>query len=251
MYRDDVHDFCRDTGCHDPTKFEDLLFTLPVASHRAYFTDDAHLGTCFRDAVIGTHREGVKDKEVSDFILRGLEAKGQLHECPTDPDRTVLILQRRTRRLLNAEDLQAEAKRQGLFATVVEFDGMGVPDQIAAVRCCKLFVAVMGAGQQWVSFMRRGSTLLSIGWKNWKAEYYKKYAQEAGVHFLVALTDIVKPDFNNPTVKKVFGSKLKDASYRAQIVSSAHKQLAKNSDVELRFKDFNPALKSTFNGLKS
>jgi len=31
FYRDDVHDFCRDTGCHDPTKFEDLLFTLPVS----------------------------------------------------------------------------------------------------------------------------------------------------------------------------------------------------------------------------
>lgn len=30
LYRDDVHSFCRDTGCHDPTKFEDLLFTLPL-----------------------------------------------------------------------------------------------------------------------------------------------------------------------------------------------------------------------------
>ena len=34
FYRDDVHSFCRDTGCHDPAKFEDLLFTLPLVSYR-------------------------------------------------------------------------------------------------------------------------------------------------------------------------------------------------------------------------
>ena len=40
VYRDNVHDFCRDTGCHDPTKFEELLFTLPIKSHAAYFAND-------------------------------------------------------------------------------------------------------------------------------------------------------------------------------------------------------------------
>jgi len=159
-------------------------------SHRAYFTDDAHLGTCFRDAVIGTHREGTKDSEVSDFILKGLIASkqaaaggkgggGGMDACPSDADRTVLILQRRTRRLLNAEALAEGVRAKGLFARILEFDDLDVPDQIKAVRCCKLFVAVMGAGQQWVSFMRRGSALLSIGWRNWKADYYKKYVRNS------------------------------------------------------------------------
>jgi hypothetical protein len=126
---------------------------------------------------------------VSDFILKELtRAQGKqpppgvaavadvndVSTCPTDADRTVLILQRRTRRLLNAQALADAAVAKGLFASVVEFDDLGVPEQIRAVRCCKLFVAVMGAGQQWVSFMRRGSAMLSIGWKNWKPDYYKK-----------------------------------------------------------------------------
>ena len=38
-------------------------------------------------------------------------------------------------------------------------------------------IAVMGAGQQWATFMRPGSTLLSIGWSKWKNDYYAKYAR--------------------------------------------------------------------------
>ena len=46
----------------------------------------------------------------------------------------------------------------------------------------------MGAGQQWATFMRPGSTLLSIGWSKWKNDYYAKYARvrmgwSEGVHF--------------------------------------------------------------------
>ena len=173
FYRDDVHDFCRDTGCHDPTKFEDLLFTLPFVDHRAYFSSqqEKHLNVCFKDAVMGTHRDGTSDKEVSNFILQGLgmvpassapaaadsasstkavaavsspasssssssvfqQQQQQQWTCPTDPDRTVLILQRRNRRLLNAEELAKLATTQGLFGRVVEFDGMPVIEQIFTV----------------------------------------------------------------------------------------------------------------------
>jgi len=74
-----------------------------------------------------------------------------------------------------------------------------------------------------------------------------RYAGEAGVKFLSVDTPLVTPDFNNPTVKKFFGDKLKSASYRDQLTKEAHKQLAKNSDVQLPLKDLHVALKSIFN----
>jgi len=271
FYRDDVHDFCRDTGCHDPTKFEDLLFTLPFVDHRAYFAkEDTHLNVCFRDAVLGTSREGVSDREVSNHILQGLgmaapqaaasasAGANTKMTCPTDPERTVVILQRRNRRLLNAQDLAAFVETQTttltsggdkgpLFARVVEFDGMNVTQQMFTVRCCKLFVAVMGAGQQWVSFMRKGSTLLSIGWRNWNADYYKGYAKEAGVTFVAVETSQVVPNFEDKTVVKFFGeNKLKAAAFRKELQATAHKQVAKASDVTLPTAQLMLTLKNTF-----
>jgi hypothetical protein len=118
------------------------------------------MNVCFKDAVMGTHRDGTSDKEVSNFILQGLGmvpapnpaaadsptkavsassssvssvSQQQQRTCPTDPDRTVLILQRRNRRLLNAEELAKLATAQGLFGRVVEFDGMPVVEQIFTV----------------------------------------------------------------------------------------------------------------------
>jgi len=294
FYRDDVHDFCRDTGCHDPTKFEELLYTLPIRSHRAYFTDDAHLGVCFKDAVIGTHRMGVKDKDVSNLIVQGLsnkmkwekqkqndnhhneedEEEGQGGEdghkskhkhhhgkdtnevdaltstCPSDPDKTVLILQRQNRKLLNVEELSKIVKTYSkgkLYVNIVEFEDASVLQQIITVRCCKLFIAVMGAGQQWVSFMRSGTTLLSIGWSNWNANYYSKYAKENNVKFIPVITNDVTPNFNDPTIIKFFGAdKLKSQSYRNELLRSGNKQIAKYSDVRLPEKDMMNVLRSTF-----
>lgn len=164
------------------------MYTQKV-SHRAYFTDDQHLNVCFRDAVMGAHRLGTSDREIGEFIVRGLgldnrqkgsdsggEAGHQSGQCPTDADRTVLVLQRNSRKLLNADEIAnwASSSSPGLHARIVTFEGMAVLEQMQAVRCCKLLIAVMGAGQQWVSFMRRGSVLLSVGWKNWRADYYQK-----------------------------------------------------------------------------
>jgi hypothetical protein len=85
-----------------------------------------------------------------------------------------LILQRKSRRLLNAEELGETARAAGFAVRLVDFEELGVLEQLKEVRCASLFLAVMGAGQQWASFMRPGTTLASIGWKNWKAEYYAK-----------------------------------------------------------------------------
>jgi hypothetical protein len=230
-----------------------LLFTLPVISHRAYFTDNKHLNVCFHDAVIGTHRIGVKDSDVSAHIIQGLENKlrwsgggnALTATCPSDPEKTVLILQRQNRKLLNAEALATMVRQKGLHATVAEFEGASVLQQISTARCCKLFIAVMGAGQQWVSFMRPGSTLFSIGWTNWNANYYAKYAKENNVKFVTVNTNDVHPNFDDPTIVKFFGKdKLKSESFRKSLVG--HKQVAKYSDVNLSEKDLHSILRSVF-----
>lgn len=257
--------------CHDPTKFEDLLYTLPIVSHRAYFTDDAHLGVCFRDAVLGTHRMNFKDSELSNYIVKGLEnrikwsnAGGENQEveilgslnsksnrqafnskCPTDPEKTVLILQRRSRRLLNAEALATIIRSKGLYANVALFEDATVLQQLATVRCCKLFIGVMGAGQQWVSFMRPRTTLLSIGWTNWKATYYEKYARENNVNFYSVITQDIHPDYDSPTVIKKFGKdKLQSEAFRKSILSD--KTIAKNCDVNMPEKDLHAILRNVF-----
>ena len=138
--------------------------------------------------------------QVAEFVLRGLgfsganELAGPDRRCPTkDPDRTVVILQRKSRRLRNVGALAERARARGLEAVVVEFESATeVLEQIATVRCCRLFVSVMGAAQQWVSFMRPQSTLLSIGWINWKTTYYEKFAKDAGVKFIGVTTTKVR-----------------------------------------------------------
>lgn len=65
LYRHDLHSFCHE-GCHDPTKFEDFLFTLPVTTHLAYYR---HRPACFREAVFGTITFDSIPKEAMSFIV--------------------------------------------------------------------------------------------------------------------------------------------------------------------------------------
>lgn len=56
----------------------------------------------------------------------------------------------------------------------------------------------------------------------------------------------VRPNWEDPTVVKLFGAKLKQASTRQQLQSSHNKQVMKYSDVALPLEDFMPVLKATF-----
>ena len=56
FYRHDLHGYCK-TGCHDPTKFEPFLRTLPVSTHLAYYR---HPPVCFREALFGTKHAKVR-----------------------------------------------------------------------------------------------------------------------------------------------------------------------------------------------
>ena len=133
-YRDDVHSFCRESGCHDPTRFQDILSTLSIRGHRAYFKSKSNV--CYHEALLGTDRHGVGEKDVVNYVVRKMrEEQGAKGECK-DYDKRVIILQRSNRRLVNAEELAKEARSKGLSAEVVTFDNASIADQIATVSCC-------------------------------------------------------------------------------------------------------------------
>jgi hypothetical protein len=67
------------------------------------------------------------------------------------------------------------------------------------------------------------------------------------VAFVSAETSQVTPNFEDKTVVKFFGAdKLKSASYRKELEKTAHKQVAKASDVALPPAQLAPTLKSVF-----
>ena len=280
LYRDDVHSFCRDTGCHDPTRFEPFLYALPVRSHRAYFTSQEHLNVCFRDAVLGTPDPATSGREVSSFLASRLMHQaatatgaggaagaagrtsgggrggggGGLCGADNDPSRTVVVLQRESRRIANMDEIVAAVRQlkvapgagkgrtfssaQPLNVRVAIFENASIAEQLSTVACCGLLVAVMGAGQQWVSFMPRGSTLLSVGWQNWRGDYYEVYAKAAGVRFREISASKVMPNFKHPTIQKQHSEKdLASAAYRQALLKKADKQVMKYSDVKLNPRD--------------
>ena len=118
---------------------------------------------------------------MADFIANNLLATSHTQRGRCEGMAAVVILDRVHRRILNAEALAARARGLRHAATVVRFEGMTLPEQFRIVRCASLLVSVHGAGQQWVTFMRKGTRILSIGWKDWPPNYYKQAAKDAGV----------------------------------------------------------------------
>ena len=168
---------------------------------------------------------------------------------PISEDETVVLLQRRSRRIVNLEDIAKTLRKlkvkspsssnvnsrttySSLNVRVALFENASITEQISTAHCCRLFFGVMGAGQQWVSFMRRGSMLLSVGWQNWRGDYYAKYAKGAGVRFKEIKAARVLPKFDHPTVVKHFGKEeLRNSDFRQNLIRKGDKQIMKYSDV--------------------
>jgi hypothetical protein len=95
--------------------------------------------------------------------------------------------------------------------------------------------------------MPKGSTLLSVGWQNWRGDYYQKYAQAAGVRFREVKASRVYPNFEHPTIVKLHGRKgLNSAQYRDQLVRKGDKQVMKYSDVAVNPRDLLKVVCQTF-----
>lgn len=244
LYRDDVHRFCRDTGCHDPTRFEPFLRTLGIRDHGAFFKlalPPPHTGICFPEAVLGTHPLGSGIPDAIAHIKQWLPPADLPGACTAD--REVTILQRITsRRLVNAVELRDAAQALGLSSRVVALENMSLAEQLTIANCSAALVAVMGAGQQWVSFMRPGSALLSVGWDNWPVGYYEQFADAARVRFVPLRTKgSVTPNWTQPMV-----TKLRTKAKNHTLSKGERILVAKHSDVSLPVPQLTAALCKLF-----
>ena len=174
-----------------------MLYTLPIVGHLAYFragpsilmrlqqayTDPAHdaqhaphtphapyappeahelpRAVCFRDAVLGTDRSGVTDRDMAEHIVQGLEIDTRTPESSVSDGlgtgagvgdgstgegitgtvtacgnykRVLTILQRTNRRITNIPELEraarvAVASTERLVVNVVKFGGLGLQRQ--------------------------------------------------------------------------------------------------------------------------
>ena len=98
-----------------------------------------------------------------------------------------------------------------------------------------MLVSVHGAGQQWVSFMRRGSVLVSLGWKHWRPDFYRQAAVAAGVSFRGVLISDPQPNHEAPLVQAVESGQV---NVRGAGSASLPELLAKWSDVRMPMRAF-------------
>lgn len=202
LHRHDLHSFCHGR-CHNASAFDALLYTLPISAHFGYTVHPPNV--CFHEAMLGTFSSEqahsiVRSQTVAAHIahrLLGPLAADELVQC----ERTVLVLDRERRRILNAEEVGAAARARGLFAHVVRFEGTTFDSQLRHMRCAQLVVSVHGAGQQLLVFMRPGATLLSIGWEGHTPDWFLLDALDAHLRFHRVITDQLMAPPANESIK--------------------------------------------------
>ncbi len=145
--------------CQSRDRFKELITAFGV---RQYY-DTYHAfpaKTCYRNAVLGWIPS---DSEiVSDFVINRIPF--DINNC--DPLKTVTIIQRLNRQILNLEELLKAAKDMGFKNTqVFTFENMTFSEQYAIIRCTDILIGVRGAGLQWLTFMRPNRGLMELSWK--------------------------------------------------------------------------------------
>ena len=156
-------------SCYNPLRFQELLLTLGVRPWHGWY-GYAPTNTCYTNAVFGYIDSNINEREAENYVMA---AMGYMPEqCPTGP--TVTILQRKTRRILNAEQLQNASKALGLSRTFLyEFEDLPVREQFKIASCSDILIGVQGAGMAWLYFMPNTSGLIEIAWpqKQWISRY--------------------------------------------------------------------------------
>ena len=179
FYNKPIWDFDTSDGCHDPSRYEAILFALSIRQPH-YTYHKAPGSTCYKDAVLGAYSKKIWVGEPENYVAKMLGAHSSL--CP---NRRVLIQQRRNRKILNADELKRAAEEIGFnWTDVVTFEDVTLRQQLKNVACSDILVGVQGAGLEWLRFMRPGSGVLEIAWpkKHWPF-FYGGYAEHSRINY--------------------------------------------------------------------
>ena len=174
--------------CYDVRTYEGLLFLLNFdREHDVFYRMPSN--TCFRHAVFGNADFSSGKRQAAEYVIRKLGIDYQ--RCP---DNVVTIIRRRTRRILNQDQLINVTILEG-FANVqaVDMEELSLDDQIRTIACTTVLVGVQGAGLQWAVFMRSGSTLVEIAWpqKHWNF-YFNGYITPYNIYHRGVLAKYVR-----------------------------------------------------------
>ncbi len=117
FYYDDIWKLDRSNGCHNPARYEQLIFALSIKKeHISYHMSPTNI--CYYNATFGYDVKSIKHTDVKYYIYKKFRVNLQKCKYPT-----ITIQQRKLRRIMNAEVLKQEAIKFGWTNTdVVTFE---------------------------------------------------------------------------------------------------------------------------------
>jgi len=111
--------------------------------------------------VFGTRFSGTRKRDVIDHVVQELK----LAYKPISKYKSVIIIERKDRRIPNIQDLTKAAEQMGFkHVQVVALERLTVREQMANLVATDILIGVHGAGLQWAIFMRPGSAVIEISW---------------------------------------------------------------------------------------
>ena len=171
--------------------FQDFLYSFPIRRYH----DSWHnvKGTvCYKNAVFGYYRKNFDWKELRNY----LGTSYGFQEC----DRNVIkvtILNRLTRRILNAEELRNATLALGLKNVEIHtFEGKSLIEQYRIIYCTDILIGVQGAGLGWIYLLRHTSGLIELAWPKYKWGFrYKGRAKGAKIQVETLSAKRVQPNW--------------------------------------------------------
>ncbi|ELU14205.1 hypothetical protein CAPTEDRAFT_191673 [Capitella teleta] len=188
LYRSPTDLSPSEVDCDDIHKYQDFLpYINVVHPHEVFYKMPSK--TCFRNGVFGMANLNYDSKLVVQHVL----SKAGISPSECAHLKRVLIVQRRQRRLMNANELLQAAIDEGFpDSVVIDFAVYSVEEQIRLSACSTIMAGIQGAGLQWAIFMPVGSTLIEIAWpqKHW-GFYFNSFVTGYGIDHQTLTTDRV------------------------------------------------------------
>jgi hypothetical protein len=164
-YISDIWELDRRTGCHDPSRYQDILYALPVYKDHVFYKN-GQSQTCFESAWFGYYNQGYTLQEKRDYFKKAFHVT-----CSPSNKTRVTIINRKYRRILNADEMCSASELDGFDTSVVFLSKLTLKEQFNVIMCTDILVGFQGAGLRWIDFLPERSALLELTMKHWVAFY--------------------------------------------------------------------------------